>query len=172
MTTTCDAMTVVAARAPRPAGRQPARAPVETATEAEIRAPMPGDGLVPGCQYVMTRAVSINAPPDAVWPWLVAAGAGRAGFYANDLLGNVGRADADGTEHLVWATPDSTWAWTLARCGAGTRLVTRLRMLYRCNRSSEAVFSRMLDDCEDVPVMVKTLLAVKQRAEAAHSPNG
>jgi hypothetical protein len=38
------------------------------ATDAEVAAPMPGDDLVPGCQYRCTRAISIDAPPSAVWP--------------------------------------------------------------------------------------------------------
>jgi hypothetical protein len=43
---------------------------------------MPGDDLVPGCQYSCTRAITIDAPPDAVWPWLVQVGFGKAGFYS------------------------------------------------------------------------------------------
>jgi hypothetical protein len=162
----------VHARGSRPTPRRPPGARESASTETEIRAAMPGDDLVPGCQYVMTRAVSIDAPPDAVWPWLVQAGLGRAGFYANDLLDQVGHQGADGTEHLVWATPDSTWAWTLAPQGAGTRLVTRLRMQYRGSRSSEAVFALMAGEHGDLPVMVKTLLTIKRRAETDHSPKG
>ena len=51
---------------------------------------MPGDDLVPGCHYVCTRAITIGAPPEAVWPWLIQVGFGKAGFYSNDLLDNVG----------------------------------------------------------------------------------
>ena len=65
------------------------------ATAAEVSMPMPGDDLVPGCQVAWTRAITIAAPPDAVWPWLVQAGFGRAGFYSNDLLDNVGHPSAD-----------------------------------------------------------------------------
>ena len=35
-----------------------------------------------------TRAVTINAPAAAVWPWLVQLGAGRGGMYSYDLLEN------------------------------------------------------------------------------------
>jgi hypothetical protein len=38
-----------------------------------------------------TRTVTIDAPPAAVWPWLVQVGVGRAGFYSNDLLKNLAR---------------------------------------------------------------------------------
>jgi hypothetical protein len=65
------------------------------ATDAEVRAVMPGDELVPGCQYRCTRAITIDAPPEAVWPWLVQVGFGKAGFYSNDLLDNVGHPSAE-----------------------------------------------------------------------------
>ena len=61
------------------------------ATDAEVDARMPGDGMVPGAQFVPTRAVTIDAPPEAVWPWLVQVGVGRAGWYSDDLLDNLGR---------------------------------------------------------------------------------
>lgn len=64
------------------------------ATPAEASAPMPGDDLVPSAQYRTTRAVTIDAPPWAVWPWLVQVGCGRAGFYSDDLLDNLGRPSA------------------------------------------------------------------------------
>lgn len=65
------------------------------ATDAEVATAMPGDELVPGCQYRCTRAITIDAPPEAVWPWLVQVGFGKAGFYSNDLLDNVARPSAD-----------------------------------------------------------------------------
>jgi hypothetical protein len=68
------------------------------ATRNEIAEPLPGDSLVPGCQYTITRAITINAPPDKVWPWLVQVGFGKAGFYAYDLLDNVAHPSAD---HII-----------------------------------------------------------------------
>lgn len=65
------------------------------ATGAEVAAAMPGDELVPGSQTFCTRAITIDAPPEAVWPWLVQVGFGRAGFYSNDLLDNVAHPSAD-----------------------------------------------------------------------------
>src|SRR5690349_6473826 len=52
------------------------------ATDAEVTAPMPGDELVPEPSFSATRAITIDAPPEAVWPWLVQLGYGRAGFYS------------------------------------------------------------------------------------------
>ena len=44
----------------------------------------PGDDLIPDANVVDTRAVDIDASPDAVWPWLVQMGYGRAGWYSYD----------------------------------------------------------------------------------------
>src|SRR5258707_13305162 len=60
------------------------------ATPAEVADTLPGDALLPHAQFRSTRAITINAPPGAVWPWLVQVGCGRAGFYSNDLLDNLG----------------------------------------------------------------------------------
>ena len=44
---------------------------------------LPGDDLVPAPMVQTTHAVTINAPPQRVWPWLVQTGQGRAGFYSD-----------------------------------------------------------------------------------------
>ena len=64
------------------------------ATPAEACAAMPGDGLVPVSHFTATRAITIEARPCDVWPWLTQAGYGRAGFYSYDLLDNLGRPSA------------------------------------------------------------------------------
>jgi hypothetical protein len=64
------------------------------ATPAEIATTLPGDERLPRAQYRSTRAITIDAPPEAVWPWLVQVGCQRAGFYSNDLLDNLGRPSA------------------------------------------------------------------------------
>jgi hypothetical protein len=66
------------------------------ATDDEAVRPMPGDELVGDPHFAPTRAITIDAPAEAVWPWLVQIGYGRAGFYSYDLLDNLGRgASAD-----------------------------------------------------------------------------
>ena len=55
---------------------------------------LPGDELLPSARFVCTRAVTIAAPPAAVWPWLVQVGCGRAGWYSHDLLDNLARPSA------------------------------------------------------------------------------
>ena len=44
-----------------------------------------------------TRAVSIDAPPEKVWPWLVQIGQDRAGFYSYTWLENLTLADIHNT---------------------------------------------------------------------------
>jgi hypothetical protein len=65
------------------------------ATADEVVARMPGDGLVEHPSFDATRAITIDAPPEAVWPWLVQVGHGRAGWYSYDLLDNAGRPSAE-----------------------------------------------------------------------------
>jgi hypothetical protein len=49
------------------------------ASAEEIRAPLPGDDVVAHATWEATKAVTIGAPPQAVWPWLAQIGYGRAG---------------------------------------------------------------------------------------------
>ena len=51
------------------------------ATRAERQRPLPGDDLVVEPQAVTTHAITIDAPPDVVWPWLVQMGWGRGQWY-------------------------------------------------------------------------------------------
>jgi hypothetical protein len=56
---------------------------------------MPGDDIVPQASFSATRAITIDAPPAAVWPWLAQLGFGRAGFYSYDLFDNAARPSAE-----------------------------------------------------------------------------
>jgi hypothetical protein len=95
------------------------------ATDEELAAVMPGDDLIDDVAYLATRAITIDAPPAAVWPWLVQVGCLRAGFYANDLLDNLGHPSAERIlpefQHLEigqWVpmspTPSDTTAFKVA----------------------------------------------------------
>ena len=64
------------------------------ATHAELAQSLPGDERFPHAQFRATRAITIEAPPAMVWPWLVQVGALRAGWYSNDLLDNLGHPSA------------------------------------------------------------------------------
>ncbi|MBN2093210.1 hypothetical protein JW964_26540 [candidate division KSB1 bacterium] len=59
------------------------------ATEEELILAIPGDEIVsqPGWEY--TQAITIRAPADQIWPWLVQIGQGRGGFYSFEFLENM-----------------------------------------------------------------------------------
>jgi hypothetical protein len=59
------------------------------ATCDEVVRPLAGDDLVANPLYVTTRAITIQAPPAGVWPWLVQLGQNRGGFYTYDALENL-----------------------------------------------------------------------------------
>jgi len=50
-------------------------------TPEERRMALPGDDIVPNPQVVTNHAITIDAPPEAVWPWFVQMGWHRAGWY-------------------------------------------------------------------------------------------
>ncbi len=60
------------------------------ATDAEVARAMPGDALSHRPTFLSTRAITIDAAPEVIWPWLVQLGYGRAGFYGYDILENLG----------------------------------------------------------------------------------
>lgn len=65
------------------------------ATDEEVRGPMPGDDLVSKASFNGTRTITVDAPPDMVWPWIVQMGYRRAGFYTYAVLDNAGYESAD-----------------------------------------------------------------------------
>ena len=56
------------------------------ATAQEASSEVAGDELMPDPDIVATRAVEIDAPPSAIWPWLVQMGPGRGGAYTYDWI--------------------------------------------------------------------------------------
>jgi hypothetical protein len=52
-------------------------------------APLPGDDLVSDPDLVATRAITIQARPGDVWPWIAQLGQNRGGFYSYDWLENL-----------------------------------------------------------------------------------
>jgi len=59
------------------------------ATGAEAARRLPGDELLEQADIVATRALTIDAPASAVWPWLVQMGPGRGGAYTYDWIENL-----------------------------------------------------------------------------------
>jgi hypothetical protein len=59
------------------------------ATDDELKTHLPGDDLVRDPKLNATHAITINAPVQDVWPWLVQMGQNRGGFYSYDWLENL-----------------------------------------------------------------------------------
>ena len=64
------------------------------ATTLEKRRPLPVDALVHEPIFDSTHAITIDAPPERVWPWIAQMGAGRAGWYSWDAIDNGGTPSA------------------------------------------------------------------------------
>jgi proline iminopeptidase len=94
------------------------------ATHDEVVGPYPGADLVPEGKRSSASAVSIDAPPEQVWPWLVQMGWERGGWYSWDLLDNAGRPSA--TEvHPEWqdlAVGDQLKFWLFGRVADSYRV--------------------------------------------------
>lgn len=71
------------------------------ATDKEVRKRLPGDELVPHPALESTRAVTVRAPAEEVWRWLVQLGQDRGGFYSYDRLENLAGADIHNVERIV-----------------------------------------------------------------------
>jgi hypothetical protein len=71
------------------------------ATDQEADEPLPGDELLPNADLIATRAISIRASADQVWPWIAQLGQGRGGFYSYDFLENLVGCDIHSADRVV-----------------------------------------------------------------------
>jgi hypothetical protein len=71
------------------------------ASNEEIRAPLPGDPFIPAGSKISTRAITINASPIEIWPWLTQLGQERGGFYSYDWLENLFGAQMQNADQLL-----------------------------------------------------------------------
>ena len=168
------------------------------ATQEEVSRPMPGDSLIADASLNTTRAITIRARPEQIWPWLVQMGPGRGGWYSYDRLDNSGRPSAErivdewqvtlqpgdslgvgsGPKFQVMAVepnrylvlgPKISWAMALYPQADGTtRLVERLRAHYYWSNVHGAVFAVFMD-VGDFIMMRKMLLTLKERVERYES---
>ena len=67
----------------------------------EVARRLPGDELFPDAGIVATRAITIDAPPAAIWPWLVQMGSGRGGVYTYDWIENLFGLDMHSTNRIL-----------------------------------------------------------------------
>lgn len=84
------------------------------ATPDEQTRRLPGDDILTAPSRQETRALTIEAPPERVWPWVAQLGQDRAGFYSFRLLENLVGARMPEDDHLrpdkqAWRAGDRMW---------------------------------------------------------------
>jgi hypothetical protein len=85
-------------------------------TAAERAAVLPGDSIAPAPAKSTTRAITVHAPADEVFPWLAQLGQNRAGFYSFELLEDLAGAEMPRAETLLvggqdWQPGDMLWMY-------------------------------------------------------------
>jgi hypothetical protein len=75
------------------------------ATAEEVNLALPGDELVPHADLTATRAVTVGAAVDGVWPWIAQLGQGRGGFYSYDFIENLVGCDIRSADRIVLEWP-------------------------------------------------------------------
>ncbi|NUP02211.1 MAG: hypothetical protein HOV96_15375 [Nonomuraea sp.] len=154
------------------------------ATDDETREELPGDDLVPLPQLQATRAVTVEAPPAAVWTQVIGLGGYRRpgaprpaepanaprDLKAGDAMEGSGfvveRIEAPYSLVLADRGADATTSCSvvLRETDGGTRLIYRLRMRGEPTVRGAAYVAMM--DVADFVAMRGQLLAVKSKAEA------
>lgn len=89
------------------------------ATDDEADRPLPGDELIPHSDLSATRAITVRASADQVWPWIAQLGQGRGGFYSCDLLENLAGCDIHSADRII---PE----WQTIRVGAEVKLAPQV----------------------------------------------
>jgi hypothetical protein len=71
------------------------------ATGEERDATLPGDDLIPNPDLMATRAITVHAAAEQVWPWIAQLGQGRGGFYSYDALENLVGCNIHSADRVV-----------------------------------------------------------------------
>jgi hypothetical protein len=71
------------------------------ATARETEGAVPGDDLIGNPDLTATRAITVRATPDGVWPWIAQLGQGRGGFYSYDSVENLLGCDIHSADRIV-----------------------------------------------------------------------
>ena len=168
------------------------------ATPEEAQKPLPGDEDVPDAAASTTHAVTIDAPPEAVWPWLAQLGQDRGGFYSYEWLENLAGCEmrnadrihpewqrrepgetmllhpAAGLEVLRFEPPRlltiENWGTLLLERLPGSR--TRLLVRSRRPRGFVQLLMGLLIELPHFVMERKMLLGIKERAETARRGQG
>ena len=92
------------------------------ATSDEQNRALAGDDLLPAVDQSTTRAITITATADDIWPWIAQLGQGRGGFYSYDWLENLlVRADFHNAD---WIVP----GWQQISVGSEVRLAPEVAL--------------------------------------------
>src|SRR5688500_20401961 len=104
-------------------------------TVLDKRRLLPGDAMISDPIFTSTHAITINAPPEQVWPWIAQMGAGRAGWYSWDAIDNGGTPSATSimpafqtvvSGDVMPAIPGATDAFVVAAVDAPRDLVLKI----------------------------------------------
>jgi hypothetical protein len=172
------------------------------ASREEVALAMPGDSIVSDPTFNATRAVTIDATPAEIWPWIVQMGYRTAGFYSYDQLDNDGIPSADHLiperQHLdvgdsipltahdyVTVTAmesDSSMLWEYAgddtttvftwAWGLYPREDLQTRLVTRLRYRASSVRSQLMLEFFEIIMMRKCLLGIRQRAERGSTRQG
>jgi hypothetical protein len=71
------------------------------ATDRELTLAWPGDDLMTHADLISTRAVTIHARAEDVWPWIAQLGQGRGGFYSYDFVENLVGCDIHSSDTVL-----------------------------------------------------------------------
>ena len=163
------------------------------ASKEEIELSLPGDELVNNPDFIFTRAITIEAKPEKIYPWILQIGYNRAGFYSYDWFDNSGKrsserilshhqnlknGDTIPISNFVQMTVDTlesdkfltighgSWTWYLNPVDdSSTRLITRMRGVYKGGFTKNSI--TFLTELGDLPFMRKSMIGIKQRSEEA-----
>ncbi|MEO1063907.1 MAG: S24/S26 family peptidase [Actinomycetota bacterium] len=125
------------------------------ATAEERSATLAGDELLDSPSVSATHAVTVDAAPTVVWPWIVQMGAGRGGWYSYDRIDNGGRPSAETIlpEHqelrpgdVVPGLPDRTDVFVAAQVAPDRHLVLTAPRRDGTPGATWAVILRPIDD--------------------------
>jgi hypothetical protein len=98
------------------------------ASDAEVSRTWPGDELVERPSARGVRALTVDAPAAAIWPWIMQVGRDRGGFYSYTWLENLIGADIHNVYALMPGLPerqpgDTVWMGPENRFGGQARMV-------------------------------------------------
>ncbi|MBK5109842.1 MAG: SRPBCC family protein [Thermoleophilia bacterium] len=139
------------------------------ASNDETERSMPGDELIEEPDMISTRAISIEAPPDRVWPWVAQIGRDRGGFYSYDWIENPFGLDIHSADRVVaeYQSPEAGERIALAPDGSGpdVELVEKDRLLVLREPGGGWTWTFMLEPSGDC-----TRLLVRNRWSNAGRP--